>query len=398
MSDKAKHAYLLILVTLLILLSASRTTTEKMRGLTASFMAPSWESLTSLRFFFQAPFSFFSEEHYPTKHGVVLTSHEEISRLQLENRMLRNELNELQEILQKDRISGAKVSENEIDTHLLIDKHHRELQQLSRMQLEAIPARVIFRSRLSWNSSLWINVGESQNETLGRIAIAKNSPVVVGTSIVGVVDYVGRNQSRVRLITDSGLTPAVRAVRGALQNRPIVQQMEALLERMSKRQDLFSSNDDKAFIAKLIAYKETLSKNKESWFLAKGELHGSSKPLWRKQSQGLRGIGFNYDFADEEGPARELRTGKPIDESKKVPTIPILKINDVLITNGMDGVFPPGLQVAIVTKINPLKEGDYFYELEAKPTAGNLDELSTVFVMPPVGYNSQEQAPLVSNG
>ena len=341
MSDRAKHAYLLILVALLMLLSASRQTTERVRGLTASFMAPTWESLTSLRFFLQAPFSYFSEEHYPTKHGKTLTSHEEISRLQLENRMLRNELNELQEILQKERMTGMQISEKDAETPILLEKHRKELQQLSRMQLEAIPARIIFRSRLSWNSSLWINVGESQNQLLGRTAVAKNSPVVVGTSIVGVVDYVGQNQSRVRLITDSGLTPAVRAVRGALQNRPIVQQMDALMERDVQAPGSFSSNEDKVFIAKLVNYKEILSKNKESWYLAKGELHGSSKPLWRKQSQGLRGIGFNYDFPDDEGPARELRTGKPVDESKKLPTMPILKVNDVLITNGMDGVFHP---------------------------------------------------------
>jgi rod shape-determining protein MreC len=50
----------------------------------------------------------------------------------------------------------------------------------------------------------------------------------------------------------------------------------------------------------------------------------------------------------------------------------------------LDGVFPPGLDVATITKIHPLKEGDYYYELEAKPTAGNMYNLSYVFVIPPV--------------
>jgi cell shape-determining protein MreC len=97
----------------------------------------------------------------------------------------------------------------------------------------------------------------------------------------------------------------------------------------------------------------------------------------------LKGTGFNYDFSDEEGSSRDLRSGqshaRPDD-----PPIPILKVNDVLATTGMDGIFPPGFEVAVVKKIGLLKEGDYFYELEASPIAGPLDELSLVFVLPPV--------------
>lgn len=49
--------------------------------------------------------------------------------------------------------------------------------------------------------------------------------------------------------------------------------------------------------------------------------------------------------------------------------------------------------VAEVTKVHPLKEGDYFYELEALPVAGNFDDLSLVFVIPPVSYDPDEQPP-----
>ncbi len=35
----------------------------------------------------------------------------------------------------------------------------------------------------------------------------------------------------------------------------------------------------------------------------------------------------------------------------------------------MDGVFPEGLKVARVTKIQALREGDYCYEIEALPLA-----------------------------
>jgi cell shape-determining protein MreC len=102
----------------------------------------------------------------------------------------------------------------------------------------------------------------------------------------------------------------------------------------------------------------------------------------------LRGTGFNYDFADDEGPGRDLRTGKPL-EGKK-PAIPLIKVGDLLITTGFDGVFPAGLQAARVSKIFPLKEGDYYYDIEALPSENHLDELSLVFVLQPQGYDPED--------
>ena len=236
---------------------------------------------------------------------------QELSRLQLENKLLKNELNTLREHFGND------------------------LGYIFYMDFDLVPAKVIFRSPATWDSALWINVGKATNAQLGREVVLHNSPVVVGKSVVGIIDYVGEKQSRVRLITDSGLTPAVRAVRKT----------------------------------GLVTHK-----------LAKGELHGRSRPLWRSHEHLLRGVGFNYDFADEEGPARDLRS-------------PILKVGDLLVTTGLDGVFPPGLQVGNVTKIFPLKEGDYYYELEALPTAGDLDELSYMFVLKPLGYESEDRPP-----
>ena len=73
----------------------------------------------------------------------------------------------------------------------------------------------------------------------------------------------------------------------------------------------------------------------------------------------------------------------------------MLKVNDLLVTTGMDGVFPEGLHVATVTKIRPLKEGDYYYQLEAIPTAGNLEEISIVSILPPTGYDPNNQPSLI---
>src|SRR5258708_1966782 len=93
--------------------------------------------------------------------------------------------------------------------------------------------------KLFLNSSTGMN--EEENQALGNAIIAKNSPVVLGASLVGVVDFVGKKQSRIRLITDSGLSPSVRAVRGAIQNRELAALLQTVLSRVETREDLFSS-------------------------------------------------------------------------------------------------------------------------------------------------------------
>lgn len=244
------------------------------------------------------PFYDFSDQNVPPQ--------KELQRLQLENGLIKNELKGLRKHFGDD------------------------LGYIFYMDFDVVPAKVIFRSPIAWESSLWINVGKATNAQLGREVVAYHSPVVEGKSIIGVIDYVGEKQSRVRLITDSGLTPSVRACRGKL-------------------------------------------------LLAKGEIHGCSQPLWRSQKHLLKGTGFNYDFPDQTLPEG----------------IELLKEGDLLVTTGLDGVFPPNLQVGKVTKIAESKEGDYFWELEAHPTASHLDDLDYLFVLKPVGYEADDRPPHV---
>lgn len=265
----------------------------------------------------------------------VKTEAEEIKRLQLENQLLSNEIVRLKELVEQENVLFSQnFSEYLVSERTLTNRENR-LKSLFQLQLAAVPARVIYRAANSWNSSLWVNVGMMDNDAFDQGVVTKNSPVVLGDAVVGVVDYVGLRQSRIRLITDADLCPSVRVLRG-----------EELL--------------------------------------AKGELHGKSLPLWRSRSKTLAGVGFNYDFADVEGPVRDLRTGEAL--NTPFDTKPILLVNDLLVTTGMDGVFPPGLKVAKVTKIQPLKEGDYYYDLEAEPLIPNLEDLSLVFILPPQGF------------
>lgn len=234
-------------------------------------------------------------------------------------------------------------------------------------------AKVIYRTPSLWNSVLWIDRG------VGDVEL--HSPVMKGSSLIGVVDYVGKRQSRVRLITDSSLSVAVRVSRGADPCRKVVEDVEQLIGDLQTfgREEFLGINQDS--LKALKALKEAYSQVGERRLLAKGELHGSSSPLWKRRGQLLKGVGFNMDFADKEGPAKDLRSGD------------IIGYSDLLVTSGLDGLFPEGLIVGVVTHIDLLEEGDYYYTIEAKPSSGNLDDLAYVELLDPLGFDPQDLPP-----
>lgn len=309
-------------------------------------------------------------------------------RLESENHFLRLEINKLRALLEQK--AQVELLDQELKHYALVPRRYEEMKFLANVSHQAVPARVIYRDPSSWSSSVWIDVGQQTNAILGRAVIQKNSPVILGRSLVGAVDYVGEKQSRVRLVTDATLKPAVRAVRGSAQNMLLVEHIDPILRSLAHRKDLtLNSNEKNALIKLLQKWKSSLSCHTEGFYLAKGIIQGGGTPLWRSVNQSVRGIGFNYDFPDDEGPARELATGKPIGGESSDVSIPIIKLNDLLVTSGMDGVFPPGLRVAEVTHIHPLREGGYTYEIEASLVVGNLDTLHTVFIIPPIGYEEE---------
>jgi rod shape-determining protein MreC len=319
---------------------------------------------------------------------LVKSKMHETERLEAENHLLRIEIGKLRALLEQK--AKAEACEEELCHYALTPRHYDEIKFLAQLSHQAIPARVIYRDPGSWSSSLWVNVGEETNRVFNQCVIQKNSPVILGRSVVGAVDYVGKKQSRIRLITDVALKPSVRAVRGLPQNMALIEHIDPILRHLNGRNDLALSGEERAFLStRLKKWRENLSVDVEGWYLGKGILQGGGAPLWRSVHHTLRGTGFNYDVADEEGPARELTTGKPIEASSQLATVPIIQLNDLLVTTGMDGVFPPGLRVAQVTKIYPMREGAYTYEIEATPVVGNLDTLQTVFIIPPLGFEKE---------
>lgn len=336
--DSASRSYCVIALCLALLLSAPQSTTDYWQGRTAALLGSSWNWMSTLAITAQPLGNRPLKEAIAQDNRRVVTAKEEIQRLELENRQLKERMTELQMLLVNEQaIVHPLIDQSSEELTIAQQRRRQELQRLTADQLASVPARVIYRSPSSWNSTLWLNVGSANNVPLGRAVIAKNSPVVVGAALIGVVDLVNEHQCRVRLITDSSLVPSVRVRR-------------------------------------------------QGQLLAKGELHGSGLPLWRHGGRILQGIGFNYDFADEEGPALDLRSGRPAGQSQG-STVALVQVGDTLVTTGFDGLFPAGLSVAEVTSLQPLREGDYFFELNAQVSAGDLDSLSLVAVLPPVGFH-----------
>ena len=307
------------------------------------------------------------------------TSDQEMELLQLkvENHALKDQISQIRQwITDHDRIDEylEKVEQYSLDSNYpsFYKRRLTDFLYLLHEEIHSIDAKVIFRDPALWSSGIWVDKGERDNRRMGRVVIAKNSPVVSGISLVGIVEEVGEDRSFVRLITDASLTPAVRAVRGGEANSELIEKIEFLQDQLKLRDDIRIT---KTLSNEIESLKAKLKEESSTSYLAKGELRGSSYPLWRSRADTLKGVGFNYDYADREGPARELhRKGDQ----------PLLKIGDLLITTGLDGLFPAGLHVATVSKISPLKEGGYSYDLEAKSTLSDMNSLSSVQICPPI--------------
>lgn len=344
---------------------------EKLRNASTALFSPVWKRSSGLS----------HESQRLTK---------EIQRLESENHLLRSELIKYRSLL--DQQTSVQTAVHELDGFFSSGQERRvaEVVDFLKKSVLTIPAQIIYRDPVSWTSSVWINVGEETNQRVGKTVIAVNSPVVIGRGLVGAIDSVGFRQSRVRLITDSGLKPSVRVVRGHLQNLFLVEQLDAIQRNITGRTDLPVPKEELfSFLKTVEVVKGHFSHGFDGWHLAKGIMQGKGTPLWRGGGMLLRGIGFNYDFSDEEGPARDLRTGRTLDDPNHF-ILPLIQPRDLLVTTGLDGIFPSGLKVAEVIKVHPLREGAYTFEIDAIPVVGNLDEIHTVFVMAPIGFETHE--------
>ncbi len=355
-------------------LSLQPKTANTLRSFTSSLISPSWRGMsvvksTCLKMLRWLPAPSASSPQ-------VLRA---IAVIKRENHILKEQVDLLKKHLETEVFLLAQIDKLKIPAEQeLFLRRQEELLHLVDLQTQFVSAKVIFREPSVWGSSLWVNVGQKTNRALGKQLVCKNSPVVIGTTVVGVIEYVGEKRSRVRLITDASLVPSVRAVRGSEQNRVLLEKINNLVSLLDKREDI-----DKNLQEGLVKLTKHLSLETSNLYLAKGELRGTSEPLWRSRGISLKGVGFNYDFPDEEGPARHIYTGEFLDSFSKYASLSLIQEGDLLVTTGLDGVFPKGLEVAYVTSVEPLVEGACSYNITAKSLVENLDNLASVTILPP---------------
>lgn len=380
------YPYIFFIICVFFVCNISKVTSQKVRFFCIGSLCPSWEMC---HFFKEKALLAFST---PSFSLVTENNWKELEALKRENQVLQMQLENINEwLLHEDRIEEQlyrlqqiQSEETQEDLRLFYTRRQQQIMNILKLQMKAIPAKVVYREPSSWSSFIWVNVGDKQNKSLQEISIGKNSPVVIGNTVVGFVEEVGMHRSKVRLLTDAKFTPAVRAIRGSEQNYIVARQIESLLQTLQTRQELFASEQESlALFLELQKVSSRTGYFSEDFYLAKGELCGSSLPLWRSRGQVLQGVGFNYDFPDEEGPARDLRTGASLSE-KHGKRVPLLRVGDLLITSGLDGVFPPGFEVATVTEVHTLQEGSSSYEIKAKALVQDFNEIHTVFILPPL--------------
>jgi cell shape-determining protein MreC len=166
------------------------------------------------------------------------------SGLALENHLLKLEVERLKQWLFEDEVLKGEIQELKgYGDDPFSERRKEYLHQILHKQLASLPAQVIFREPAAWNSRVWVNIGERENKLLGKKIVAKDSPVVVGKALVGIVETVLETKSQVRLITDPTLHLSVRAVRRGGQNHLLREQACRLIQSLSLREDLNGSQE-----------------------------------------------------------------------------------------------------------------------------------------------------------
>ena len=243
-------------------------------------------------------------------------------------------------------------------------------------------AHIVCHGQTPWTHTAWIDIGSSSSPLL--FPIERNCPVVFGKALVGIVERVGTKTSLIRLLSDPLLRPSVQVLRTGYDYR-IEEAISYILRQIALKPTLLpKENHQKALKTLLLTLKKTLKAEKR-YFFAKGELQGSSS-LYKPHI--FRGIGFNYDTGDELGPPRDIRTGQV---GTAGPKIPLIQPNDLLVTNGLDGMYPRGLEAAYVEQVSPLEEGGVAYEITAKAACPSFLDLHTIAILPPLPQEKETE-------
>ncbi len=235
-------------------------------------------------------------------------------------------------------------------------------------------AKIIFKEPFSSSSYAWINLGEGYNKKIGNNLIQKNSPVVYGDHLLGIVEEVFPNHSKIRLITDPNLVVSVRSSRGDQQLKIVNAKASDLLDSLELIQELSWAKKE-GLKELLIELTKDLEKDGHDRFYAKGEVFGAEYSPFLAFQNALIGEGFYLQTAQ-----KSLQQSANIDGFKEIA----IKQGDLLVTTGLDGLFPKGLKVGIVLKVEPSQLGQLAYKINAKSTLPDMNEIEYVQVLPPI--------------
>ncbi|MFZ4098885.1 MAG: rod shape-determining protein MreC [Chlamydiia bacterium] len=256
--------------------------------------------------------------------------------------------------------------------------HALELDQLQlqhRLQeLAEVPAagsigvrvRVLAREAGAWHRFLWIDAGR---ETCSKEQLRLNSPVVQGDALVGVVDYVGRRQSLVRLITDPGCCPAIEV--GEHGPETTWKVLRVRLEELLSHRASISPHARQQLLQALSACSpsDQAVPRMQGTMLGMREREGGSPRL--------RGQLFHAEWV------AKITSGVPLQWPEA---------GHLLLTSGLDGIFPSGLRVGYLLSLNEEPAGEPTRGFVAVPVVEDLDELRWLTVLPP-GRFSQDDRP-----
>jgi rod shape-determining protein MreC len=375
-----KHHPIAIAFVLVFALGFPQKGAIHLRSVAIASVFPAWSGVDTA---FSALFSKLFAFRYVDSPEKIVQRESRLEKLEQENCSLLRQLGCVRDWLLCEERLEKEVEQLSMVTTAAVDDPFFERRRLSLLhridsELHAIPAKIIFREPATWSQMVWIDVGEEDNGNLALPVVQKDSPILVGDGLVGVIERVGKRRSLVRLITDPTLNVAVRVVRGREKDRLVASGVDYLIGLLV-HEPRFEKK-----VRELEIFKDQLEISQKDSILAKGILHGFSFPLGRAYTHHLKGEGFNYDYSDAEGPARNLRTGNPYHSNSRDEPVSLIETGDLLETSGLDSLFPEGLRVAMVERVEPLNEGAVSYEIEAKSIIPSLDQMKHVLVIPPI--------------
>lgn len=223
----------------------------------------------------------------------------------------------------------------------------------------ALRARVIARDPGSWTQAAWIDVG--RNNTPEGSPLQRNSPVVLGQTLIGMVEYVGRSQSLVRLLSDPHCCPSLEIVG---------RERDGIADAASRLALLLSRAEGEGN-SQALQMLESLSRRRgEEISTVRGVLRGMDG----QASHCLRGQLYLGEIA-----------------WKTQSTLP--SAGALIQTSGNDGIFPRGLRVAALHSIRPPRPGEVAREFLALPEADLEGDLYWVTVLAPRSTESKESPP-----